>query len=269
MKVAQHCVQVAARAAQADLGMQNNSDPGTQRPSASLPAVDALGYDLGRYQQVRGRGGVPQRLLVYPKPLRCTWRIARFEASPASPCVRRASQARACPARRRACSARARLRSRRSSAKAACRLGRPGPAACSPASGRGWRRPAARACTSVARSRASARPHTEACQSRPRARVKRRQPRASFGHAVWARAYAAVAEVQAYDELLENPAGLGLCEPRGLVPQHVAEQVAAGSILHRDGKVGARQEHLRSGAARSAAASAARGPGAQGRPVLR
>jgi len=56
MKVAQHCVHVAACAAQTDLGMQNNSDPGTQRSSASLPAVDALGYDLGRYQQVRGRG---------------------------------------------------------------------------------------------------------------------------------------------------------------------------------------------------------------------
>ncbi len=108
MKVAQHCVHVAACAAQTDLGMQNNSDPGTQRSSASLPAVDALGYDLGRYQQVRGRGVAAEAACLSKTlalhmarcPLRGLTSLALRET---------ASQARACPTRRRACSARAHL----------------------------------------------------------------------------------------------------------------------------------------------------------------
>ena len=61
-----------------------------------------------------------------------------------------------------------------------------------------------------------------------------------------------MAEVKPNDELLENPPRLGLSQPGGLVPQHVAKQVAPRSILHRDGKVGVRQEHLPGNGALSA-----------------
>lgn len=58
-------------------------------------------------------------------------------------------------------------------------------------------------------------------------------------------AHAAVAEVEPDDKLLENPARLRLRQPCTLVPQYIAEQVSALSVLHRNGKVGTRKKDLR------------------------